>query len=213
MADMIINVDVESLPLVLKGFTRRLLATCRQHDISVYLSEKDHVKYGDYTCHGYVDDAPRVLACACAGPWQEWFPTLVHESCHVDQLIEGSPFWKVGGNCYAKIDDWVSGKLKLPKKQVASLAQHCLELELDCERRSLQKILDYELPFDPIEYVQRANAYIYFYLAVPKLGRWNAPGRAPHAVQEVWKWFPSTFSNDYATLRPAFLDLYKQHCL
>lgn len=54
---------------------------------------------------------------------------------------------------------------------------------LDCERRALAAIAEYDLPIDPADYARRANAYVHFYSHVAKTRRWNLPDRAPTSCQ------------------------------
>lgn len=114
-----------------------------------------------------------------------WLGVLVHESCHLDQFVEQSPIWKKEElNGTSTLDKWLQGK------SVYSLTKsinNLIALELDCERRAIKKIVEYDLPINTITYIQRANELLMYYRFVQKTGRWSNRDLGSYAK------FPSKF--------------------
>ena len=48
-----------------------------------------------------------------------------------------------------------------------------VEMELDCEKRSIAKIQENELPIDLEEYIKEANEYLLSYAICIKTGKWD----------------------------------------
>jgi hypothetical protein len=123
---------------------------------------------------GYFSGSDKILAVAKGR--EDWLWILVHESCHLDQWIENCKVW-------ADDDRWPSGDLidshivgdKVDRRRLRRAILRTIKLELDCERRSLVKIAEYNLPINTATYIQRANAYVLSYHRVYTVGKW-VPG-------------------------------------
>lgn len=145
-------------------------------------------------------DSPHYLAeleIATDLPYEDWFPVLLHESCHVDQFLESSPHWlgyyvihdgeRLDG--VDIIDSWISGS-NIPQDALWKATDASIAVEWDCEQRALVKIREWNLPLDPEEYAQKANAALYQYRMAVKLRRWPPEGFTPYMVPEVWMRMP-----------------------
>lgn len=121
-------------------------------------------------CIGYCDEGNITLA----GFHKLAEPTYVHEFCHTQQLVEEHPLWYVDSD-YSKF-------LK-PNCSLASIykcgVKHfeafwdAIQLEHDCELRSLKHIKDFDLPVDPERYSQEANLYFFYYHWIYLKKRWS----------------------------------------
>ena len=96
--------------------------------------------------------------------------------------------------------EWLDHKRELGERKLREVLRGAMALELDCERRAAKKIDQFYLPINLKEYIQKANAYVYFYLAMQHVRRWYQPGRAPFSLPEVWTKMPTDFDNDYTRL-------------
>ena len=143
----------------------------------------------------FVEDPRPTLAVAVGKPVESWLPILVHEGCHMDQWHEQSPVWSAntmpdGREAVDWLDAWCDRQMVLSPDALKDVIDRAMAVELDCERRVLEKITRFGLPIDPVEYAQRANAYVHFYRHVGLTGRWYPPGQAPYERQDVWSWAP-----------------------
>jgi hypothetical protein len=151
-------------------FMEDLRYACKKNGISLRLTKGAQVEFQPgVRCSGYFDGANKQLVVATGN--DQWLATLVHEFCHLEQFLQGSEFWKKADNFgFVTFDKWLSGKnVKGVLKSINSL----ITLELDCEKRALKKIIEYDLPVNTVTYIQRANAYILYYRYVYETGRWS----------------------------------------
>lgn len=94
----------------------------------------------------------------------DWLGIFVHESCHLDQYLEGCQLWK---NTENDVDIWNANEYKKnPKVYLRSFKNLC-RLEIDCDQRVLEKIEKYRLKINIEKYIVSANiyyaSYYYFY--------------------------------------------------
>lgn len=141
-------------------------------------STKKFVSMGkdDVETSGYFDaksnEQKGILGVGTKRPISEWLPVLVHESCHMDQWNEGLPIWKKSENMkYNMFDDWLMNK-RCNKKDAYYCIDILRDIEIDCEKRSVEKIIKYDLPIDLKEYIRKANAYIFGYNWMKKSRKW-----------------------------------------
>lgn len=193
------------IPRPLRGFVDSILSTADRNGVHMIMANTRHVQIGGMDVNGYFGDKPRpTLAVACGQPIDKWLPLLVHESCHMDQFLEKSPCWIDATinevETVSLIDLWINRQIELLDWQLTNIADRSLMVELDCEKRSVEKIKKYDLPIDTVEYTKKANAYIYFYLVLRETRCWYPGGREPYNVEPVWSVMPDHFDNDYTQL-------------
>jgi hypothetical protein len=107
---------------------------------------------------------------------------------------------------------WTNGK-RLTKKKVQAYIKGVLAVELDCEKRAVENIKKFGLPCDIDDYIQKANAYVYFYQFVLKRRKWYSPGKAPYEIPEVYSKMPTKFLNRYDRMPAKYLKLYDEYCV
>ncbi|TFG98652.1 hypothetical protein E4H12_05410 [Candidatus Thorarchaeota archaeon] len=189
-----------------------------KNGFAVHLIKKRSVVFGGEKSkvNGYLTDEGNVLATATAKPKKQWFYTFVHESCHMDQCIEQARVWKNlkinGRDVTDLVFAWLEGIVELNQDQFDNYAYRAAMIELDCEKRSVKKILHYDFEYDVLEYTQRANSYVYFYRMLRTTRKWYTIGREPYNVKEVWSQMPNHFRNDYKILPARYAKLYRQFC-
>lgn len=208
-----IQVDVDALPEHLKEWVNYEIAESNRLDVAVHLLRKKTVPLDGVKCVGTFDESGPILTVACYRPLNDWLQVLVHESCHRDQWSEQAKVWTKkfkGDDPLVTFHEWLEGRVKLTAAERDKMLAMCAAIELDCEMRSVEKIKEFELPFDICEYRKRANAYVYFYLAVAHTKRWYK--RPPHATKEVWQYMPNDFDNDYTKLPRKYRDLIIDNC-
>ena len=177
---------------------------CLKNNISLHLVAKDSVEADEnITCSGYFDEKDLVVACKK----KDWLDILVHESCHMDQFIGKYPLWKDSDKSMLQFDAWLGGK-KVSRKQLVIYVQNVIEMELDCEKRSVKKIKKYNLDIDLNNYRQQVNAYLWSYWATLRDRKWYPfPYNKPHIVREMPKTFLSL--DEYFNPEIEILELYK----
>lgn len=167
---------------------------------------------GDVRVNGYFDDEPAELAVSIGKPLKQWFPCLVHESCHFDQWSTGSKLWKACDK-FDKVDkslfDWLNGA-KLTKPEVKLALETIRELELDCERRTVAKIEKFNLPIDIPAYIKNANAYINFHNYVGLTRKWYKIGSEPYNNAKILDLMPDNLDGDYSALPKKLIPLFDE---
>lgn len=159
------------------NFLHDLKIKAKDNNVIIQFPNVKEIKInGDSQVYGYFygseDRKTGELVVAKKLPEEQFFETLLHESCHMDQWIENCSIWKrvmINGdknNVGERMNDWVFGKGTLKKSQVQKYLNSYIELELDCEKRTVDKIKQYRLPINYMEYIQRTNAYLLFNKAV-----------------------------------------------
>ncbi len=212
----------EANPMV-KSAIAEIAAKAVANGISFILSKEDAVIYsGDTTqtpCSGYFcgndQSGEKILAVATGKPLKQWLPVLLHESSHMDQYLEDCDAWKNivmpdGTDSSDALFEWIGGKdVENPR----DLAIRSLQVELDCEKRTVQKIIDFGLEdyIEPLEYIQKANAYIYFYLYVLETRKFYTKGNEPYTNAMVWSAAPSHFAGDYTKIPELLHEAFRKY--
>jgi hypothetical protein len=89
---------------------------------------------------------------------------FVHESCHIDQMLDKKSIWYDEDLQTEK--DWLDllTRKKVQKsKKIEKYFKKTLELELDCEKRAVKKIKEYGLNINVKDYIKRGNIYLFSY--------------------------------------------------
>lgn len=155
---------------------------------------------------------PGIIAAATRSSITSWLPTLVHESCHMDQWDEKIDLWNksIKFNANDKIDKWLEGK-NYTKQTIKKAIQITRDLELDCEKRSVDKIKKYNLPIDIKQYIQISNVYIFFHNWVSIKRRWYNPKNDPFTNPKIYNLMESEWYDDYTEMPPQLLKAFKKY--
>lgn len=131
----------------------------KKYDINILLGKGSYLRLGSKNqVGGYFDEYDKTLAVASKHPLKKWLEVFVHESCHMDQWIEGSRYWKPElDDAIHMFDRYISGE-KI--QDIEAATDLIVMLEADCERRAVKKITQYELPINIENYAKKANAYL-----------------------------------------------------
>jgi len=156
------------------------------------------------------------FAVGCGTKFDNWFPIFIHEFCHFEQWHTDSSAWVKGyflGHDPLQLQTlWFDKKIELTKEQRKNIFNCSIKIELDCEKRAVHKIKQYNLPIDTKEYIQKANAYLYTYTMAMFSRRWRSmKTKSPYNNLDVWPNLPDTFQSDYSTIPPKIKSLYVKH--
>jgi hypothetical protein len=206
-----------------KEVIKNIYFTAKSHGVKFNISNEEKIGYppdGKMMVSGYFmgdenGNQPE-LGLAVGGSKQDWLLILLHESCHMDQWLGKSSIWSngqlAGKDVYDLLEEWINGK-ELQDWEIHKIIKSCIDIELDCEKRTVEKIRNYELlNIDRVEYIQKANSYIMFYGAILKKRKWYV--KAPYIEKNVWMRMPKAFleKSNYIDVKSEYMDLYDQYC-
>jgi hypothetical protein len=178
---------------------------CLKNKISLELIAKKHLIYNNIECSGLFDE--NGLKVSTDKPLEDWLIILIHESCHMDQFLEKSPYWNTEKDPLAIVDKWLNKK-NINSKILKKAFQDSILLELDCEKRSVKKMKKYKLKINTSLYIQKANAYLFSYWATYKNREWF---KFPYLNPKIYKKMPNKFltEKEYLDENCKYLKLYK----
>ena len=166
----------------LNKFLADTLIKCQENSINFKLfSKKSHEGSA-----GFFDEK-NLVSCSKR---PDWVSILVHESCHMDQFLEESRLWGDPDNDF---DIWSKKNAKIDPKRYTEEFKLTLKLEIDCDRRAVQKIKDYNLQKyvgGLARYIRAANCYHGCYYYFRKLLAFYKAEKTPYSQPELLKLFP-----------------------
>ncbi len=205
------------MEILANNFLDSLKYQCTLNGIKYLFPKTPQVSYpgsGNIKCLGYFDDAPNpIIACALDKPTEDWLEILIHETCHMDQWIENIELWnnikKDGIDCSVCMDDWLNGK-DFTKEEYTHFIRTMQLVEIDCEKRSVDKIIHLDIPIDIEGYIKRANSYLFFYSVMLETRKWC--DIAPYKIKEIVDVMPSHFltPDEYKNVPMDLLKLYQK---
>lgn len=200
----------------MKNFISLSVSDMIRKGVSVHLVNQQFLEVEDVACNGYFSDHPDLeFWCAVKKPRKDWMEIYVHEYCHFLQWKKQTDKWKAtsvkNGSTENLIDEWISGK---PIKQdlVYMYAKANRDVEEECERMVVQNIRKYQLPINIKNYVKKANAYLYFWSALPYIRKWPTGGKGPYTIPEIVNSMPIKFQRDYDKIPDSYIKLLEEHC-
>lgn len=207
------EIDV-SIPRTERDFVDTVIAKADVHGIKVILSNTRHVKYGGMESNGFFVDRPNgILAVAWnQDSYERSLRILVHESSHMDQWVELCPEWVAttvaDTDAMTILDLWFNRLVELTAEQLYQYATASRDVELDCEKRSVEKIIKWNLPINVDTYIKEANSYVNFYNVIPLTRKWYTIGREPYNTPEILERMSTKFDMNYHALTADILDPY-----
>ncbi len=139
-----------------------------------------------------------------------WLGVLIHESCHLDQWIEGSLIYKKW-DTLPDIENWIAGE-RWKKSIVSDVVNKTIALELDCEKRSVAKIDKYKLGYviNRDLYIKHANFYLYMIKSLQVFRKWPKTRRPKAWRIKMCAMMPPYFRKSYKEFPEGFLDEIKK---
>jgi hypothetical protein len=125
---------------------------------------------------------------------KDFIGILAHEYSHLRQYIENEELYNYYSKSYIKVFQWLDGA------RVQKIQHHLdnsLLLELDCEKRSVDLMKNFDLGVDIKDYIKRANAYIYFWKYLKYSRKWCNPYNTPSNNESLVSAMPSRFLKKY----------------
>jgi hypothetical protein len=177
-------------------FIRHIEETCKSEGMTLVLSPTKTVEKG----RGLFDEYRGKLIVAVDNPFHIWIQILVHEFAHVQQYLNNVPVYT---KVRVDLDTWLSHH-----KKHESTLRKIKEMELDCERRGLKIIDEFNLPIKKADFCKRASSYIHYYNYMLLNPKWcKVP---PYEIPEIYDSMPSTLRGKYESLGK-FESVYRQY--
>lgn len=135
---------------------------CDRHNKTIKVYNRKSVTENGAKYGGWCDGETMVVASK-----NNLFEDLfVHEFSHMTQAVENAPIWQQRG------DIWQG--LSKNKIKISHWPDYLktIELERDCERRSINFIRKFKI-MDDGKYARRANLYLYYYQFVFLTNKWH----------------------------------------
>lgn len=181
------------------------------YDVKVKLHKLTNIFCDGVRVSGFFSESGKLDVAAKN---RSWFGIFVHEYGHFRQWIEYCPVWKHYDRTVKKWDDWVARKVDMSKERIQIEFKAVRDLELDCEKRAVEMMKQFNLPIDIKEYIKGANAYIFFHAYVQKNRQW-CDKKSPYKVQAILDLMPTKFlkNHEYNKMPPGFEELITKHCV
>lgn len=163
-----------------------------RNGIKVTISEdyiiKDGLDFG-----GYFDVKEKELAIATVYSPDVWVPIFIHESCHLDQWLEGTDIWTENTDGLEDFIDWLQNKKEFENPDdLSGMCRSAQLIEVDCEKRTVEKCKEWGIKL-PSDYIRRANAYILSY----QWCRINRKWMGDYEDKRILKLIPNKWMDSY----------------
>lgn len=110
-----------------------------------------------------------LLRVATGSQLESWFEVFLHETSHLDQQKERPRWFNHRLTKVYIFQEFLDGRGEISKNDLKSI----LELEHDCDTRSLRKIVGNQLPINLGNYTKKTNQYLMGYVKAFKTGFWE----------------------------------------
>ena len=190
----------------IKKFLKMAVAELIQHDIVPVFSEDNSLIDNKTVCNGYFSDTEKRLVVATGkGSPDSWISYFAHEYCHFLQWKNKTKAFRrevitYKGKKYFALNvfwEWVGKKKEIKdKKFLDECFKRTRDVELECERMTVDLIKKYKLPVNLSAYIKEANAYVLTYSWVRKYRRqWKADFFRKSVANRMSKKFDYDYNN------------------
>ena len=193
-------------------FISDLEKRCLENNITLFTPNTLGVQYPgeNIQTNGYFDPDRRVLACATGKELNKWLLILLHEASHMDQFLENDPLF----DSLLGLEEtfkWIEGSDDVDINKIDEEIKSGIAVEVDCEKRTVEKIKKYDLEFvaNSEVYTQKSNAYVLSYLWMRQKRKWYKIGFEPYNIESVYTKMPKTFDIDYTKLTDDVFDAFE----
>ncbi len=176
--------------------------------------EKHNIKvsyFNDENYAGSFDDLGKELVINTS--YDDMNETFVHEFCHFEQWKEQCNVWKNreidGVDSGHILDNFLNlyGHESQKKIDILLIIEACkriAQLELDCEKRVVEKIKKYNLKIDISDYIRKSNCYVCCYYLIPEFKCWMK--NRPYSIKDK---LPDSFEINHNMWANVLMSEYK----
>lgn len=182
------------------------------YGFKLYLGSGSNLNCDEERVQGYFDDESRILAVA-TGPncsSSSVLEVLVHEYCHFEQWRKKVKVWKNSQLISVEKFKYFFDKNVKWSRSIQKYLDITIDLELDCEKRSIKLIKKLNLPIDVEVYAKKANSYLYFYSFLKERRNWYPLGKAPYKVKKIYDILPSDLKSGYKRIPKNLLNEFRK---
>ena len=175
---------------------------CLRHGVEIVFHPKSEIKLSKkISVSGYWDEQERKLNVAIF--FDEWLTVFAHEYGHFCQWKDNKFIDKATANAYIYFDEWIEGDIELSKKKLDKYCELIQKCELDCEKRAVKFIREFNLYKNEKLYIQKANSYVLGYEAAKIARKWfkTPPSRNLKIVSNMSKTFTRTLKPNKKQLK------------
>lgn len=197
-------------------FLAHAIKELAENNVSINLLNAERVS----DCNGYFDDSDYpILSVATGKPFNQWFPTFVHEFCHFCQWRDNGRKWPNEWLLKNNLDPttelfyWYSNAKQMTKEEALNVCEVAYLCERDCEIRTKNVIIGDNLSISPTDYIRRANSYLVFYFLIPEFKSWYKT--APYESNDILEKMPSmniSTMEEHKEMAKNLKDLYEKFC-
>lgn len=201
---------------------KNIKALYKPYGVKIVLNSDEYFLDGEKTqeSSAYLDYNNKIIHVSTKDRLpEEWLTNTFHETSHVDQMLADNELWKNSFRNNIDIDViaqlWIDGHIDLNPYQIEQIFRAMMHLELDAEKRTVQKIYNYKLPaIDIPHYIQCAHAYALGYVVTGYVKEWIPAKKQPYTVPELVKQMPTMFTElnniEIITLKKVFHEFYPE---
>lgn len=182
--------------------------------INFYVGPGETIKFPDDRSYvsGYWDSMGNKLAVAGGQSENCFITTLAHEYCHFLQEREKAQIVK-DSRKYDCIWDWLEDDPDHISNKILKSINVFKDLELDCERRTVKLLKQFNCPINTQYYCKQASAYVYYYTMLPEIRRWFTPYEVPYKYTSLIRLMPTNLKGTYRNVPNQIRDIYlKKYC-
>jgi hypothetical protein len=196
-------------------FLKHVRLECKRYSINLRIVPGEHLTGDDGSIYGgYFQEDPLEIAVANRSDQTLYLHVLVHEFSHFEQWRDREPIYYCkyrNTSADSIVNRWIAGE-----NFAESTLDNCIaivrDMELNCERRSIQNIIKYKLPIDIERYARCASAYVHFYNYMRISRRWNCKdNKSIYSISDIISRMPSNMDGDYSNMSDELLRIYTQN--
>lgn len=186
---------IDKLPDEAKRFINDLISLCIMNDITLKFKDKC-THNGDMGSFSVWNKT--MIVCTRMKP-DQWVSVAMHESCHMDQWLANSKYYVEAAQICYDIHGWLNHKEELSKWQLSRTINLIQREELDCEKRTVRKIMEYDLShFINVDlYIKQANQMLYNYSLIKETRKWPPHNRVRGKYRKLYTDLPPYFLKSY----------------
>lgn len=173
-----------------RRFMRHIAAHLREYGFRLIYGRGETVNAGGYRIPAYMDDANRIVRVARKA--RCWFQNLVHEYAHFLQWLDGARVFTGSAPHINRVDRWLGGK-DCDAVALRRSFRAIRDLEMDCERRTVELIRRHGLSIDVRRYTKHAHLYIYGHYLMEQTRKPWPFSRSIYRSRRLVEMAPSTF--------------------
>ena len=206
-------IKLSSMDEPTQAFLNYVESKLKKSRFKLILSMSD-VNVGRISVGGSFDESAKELNVGISDP--DFLEILVHEFNHFIQWSEQEPLYlKISegdSSMSEQLWAWLDHEIELPKERVSEIIQSIIDMELDCERRSVKMIKEFSLPIYLKEYIFLSYTYLNFYNYVKIHRTWFKQNVGLSDIKELRECKNIHLRGKFRRLPKGFEEIFRKYC-